>query len=199
VELPEAISKYLLVVGTIEPRKNQELVIDAFDVLARRHPDLGLIVVGKQGWLVDELVARMTNHPEFGSRLVWLEGIDDAQLAWLYQHAFLTVTPSRYEGLGVPLMEALHHGSAAVSSNGGALPEAGGTNVTYFDPDDVDTLCVLTERHLLDPTFHERAVAQAKAWEAPRWADAAAAVGDALRTLARRTPPLVPGGSGGRR
>jgi len=199
VHLPDDIARYLLVVGTVEPRKNQQLVLDAFDVLSRRHPDLGVVFVGKQGWLVDDLVDRMRSHPEFGHRLQWLEGIDDAQLAWLYQHAFLAVAPSKYEGLGVPVMEALHHGCATLSSDGGALPEAGGDRVTYFSPKDADALCVLVERHLLDPEYHQAAVDRAAGWTAPTWEAAAQAVGDALRTLGGSTPPLVPGGSGGHR
>lgn len=196
VELPAEVGRFLLVVGTVEPRKNQELVLDLFDVLSRRHPDLGVVLVGKEGWLVDDLVDRIRSHPQFGTRLLWLEGIDDAQLAWLYRQAFLAVAPSRYEGLGMPVMEALHHGCATVASTGGALPEAGGDAATYVDPDDVDGLCVVVERHLLDPDFHAAAVARATAWTAPTWDGAAVAVGDALRDLARRTPPLVPGGSG---
>jgi len=199
VELPDEVGRYLLVVGTLEPRKNQQVVLDAFDVLSRRHPDLGVVLVGKQGWLVDDLVDRVRAHPEFGRRLLWLEGIDDAELAWLYQQAFLAVAPSKYEGLGVPVMEALHHGCATLSSDGGALPEAGGERVTYFSPDDVDALCVLVERHLLDPGYHQAAVDRAAGWTAPTWAATAQAVGDALRTLGGRTPPLVPGGSGGHR
>ena len=199
VDLPDEVGRYLLVVGTLEPRKNQQVVLDAFDVLSRRHPDLGVVLVGKQGWLVDDLVDRVRAHPEFGRRLLWLEGIDDAELAWLYQQAFLAVAPSKYEGLGVPVMEALHHGCATLSSDGGALPEAGGERVTYFSPDDVDALCVLVERHLLDPGYHQAAVDRAAGWTAPTWAATAQAVGDALRTLGGRTPPLVPGGSGGHR
>jgi hypothetical protein len=96
-------------------------------------------------------------------------------------------------------MEALHHGCATLSSDGGALPEAGGDQVTYFSPTDADALCVLVERHLLDPEFHQAAVNRAAGWTAPTWEAAAEAVGDALRALGGRTPPLVPGGSGGHR
>jgi glycosyltransferase involved in cell wall biosynthesis len=107
VDLPAAIGRYLLVVGTLEPRKNQELVLDAFDQLRHRHDDLGLVLVGRQGWMVEDLVERIREHPEFGQRLFWPDAVTDGQLAWLYQHAFLTLAPSRYEGLGVPVMEAL--------------------------------------------------------------------------------------------
>jgi len=190
LELPPQMGRFLLVVGTLEPRKNQELVISAFDRLRRRHDDLGLVLVGRRGWLVDDLAERIRAHPEFGRRLLWPERVDDAQLAWLYRHAFCTVAPSRYEGLGVPVMEALHHGCATISSSGGALPEAGAGLVEVIDPDDVDGLCVLVEQHLLDPAHHERSRARAATYEAPSWSDATAAIAAALSDLA--SSPLQP-------
>ena len=190
VALPPEAGRFLLVVGTLEPRKNQRLAIEAFDRLARRHPDLALVLVGKEGWLTEELVESIREHPLFGRRLLWLEGIDDAELAWLYQHAFLAVAPSRYEGLGVPVMEALAHGCPTISSTGGALVEAGDGRVEEIDPDDADGLTVLVERHLVDPVFHQAAVDRAAGYRAPTWEDTAVAVGDALRALGRTAPPL---------
>ena len=192
VQLPPGVDRYLLVVGTIEPRKNQRLVLDAFDRLSRRHPDLGLVLVGKEGRMAERIVSDLRSHPLFGRRLRWLEGVDDAQLAWLYQHAFLVVAPSRYEGLGVPVMEALHHGCATVSSTGGALAEAGDGRVEEIDPDDLDGLTVIIERHLLDPVHHRAARDLAAGYQAPTWADTARAVGDALRTLGATPPPISP-------
>jgi glycosyltransferase involved in cell wall biosynthesis len=192
VDLPAEIGRYLLVVGTLEPRKNQRLVIEAFDRLARRHPDLGLVLVGKEGWLVQDLVDDVRGHPLAGRRLLWLEGVDDARLAWLYQHAFLAVAPSRYEGLGVPVMEALHHGCATVSSTGGALVEAGDGRVEEIDPDDVDGLTVVIEQHLLDPQHHAAAVERTAGYRAPTWDDTAVAVADELRALGATPPPIAP-------
>ena len=159
---PRRWGRFVLVVGTIEPRKNQRLVLNAFDRLSRRHEDLALVLVGKEGWLTEALVADIRAHPEFGRRLLWLEGIDDAELAWLYRNAFLAVTPSRYEGLGVPVMEALHHGCPDdPAPTGGALTEAGDGRVEEIDPDDVDGLTVLLERHLMAPVHHRAAVHRA--------------------------------------
>jgi glycosyltransferase involved in cell wall biosynthesis len=184
------VGRFVLVVGTIEPRKNQRLVLEAFDRLSRRHQDLALVLVGKEGWLTEDLVADIRAHPEFGRRLLWLEGIDDAELAWLYRNAFLAVTPSRYEGLGVPVMEALHHGCPTIASTGGALTEAGDGRVEEIDPDDVDGLTVLLERHLMDPVHHRAAVDRAAGYVAPTWEATASAVADALRELGREPPPL---------
>ena len=73
----------------------------------------------------------------------------------------MAVAPSIYEGLGVPVMEALHHGCPTISSTGGALPEAGGGLSELFDPHDVDALVALLRRHLTDPAHHAAARAAA--------------------------------------
>lgn len=189
--LPPQVGRYLLVVGTLEPRKNQQLVIDAFDRLRYRHPDLGLILVGRQGWMTEELAERIREHPEFGRRLLWPDAVDDGQLAWLYRNAFLTVAPSRYEGLGVPVMEALHHGCATISSTGGALPEAGDGRVETIDPDDVDGLVVAIERHLLDEDHHEALEKLAAEYVPPSWSDTTRAVAAALERFTEMPPPVV--------
>ncbi len=183
VELPDGLDRYLLVVGTLEPRKNQRIVLDAFDRLRSAHPDLGLIIVGKEGWLVDDLVKRIRRHPELDRRLLWLGGIDDAQLAWLYANAFLSITPSRYEGLGVPVMESLDRGCATLSSTGGALPEAARGSAELFDPDDLDTLTTLIARHLDDPEHHRSAVLRAEAHTSPTWTMTAHAVAAQIHQL----------------
>lgn len=179
------LGRFVLVVGTLEPRKNQQVVLDAFERLQSDHPDLALVLVGKEGWLVDQLVQRLRHHPLRGERVLWLGGVDDAQLAWLYDHAFVAVAPSIYEGLGVPVMEALHHGCPTISSTGGAQPEAGGGLSELFDPLDVDELVALLRRHLDDPGHHAAARAAAVAHRGPTWADTAAAVAASVRDLAQ--------------
>lgn len=191
VHLPAEMGRYLLVVGTLEPRKNQKLVVEAFDQLRRRHDDLGLVLVGRQGWMVDELAESIREHPEFGHRLLWPDAVTDAQLAWLYEHAFLTIAPSYYEGLGVPVMEALSHGSPTMASTGGALPEAGGDHAEQIDPNDLDALAVAVERHLIDEAHHQQLVDAARSFQMPLWKSTARAVGDALARLADQPPPLA--------
>lgn len=189
VTLDPAIGRYLLVVGTVEPRKNHQLVLDAWDRLRRDHPDLGLVLVGKEGWMVDELVARIRSHEEFGRRLQWLGGITDSELLWLYQNAFLTIAPSRYEGLGVPVIEALVNGCPAIVSTGGALPEAGAGHTELVDPDDVAGLHDLIRLHLDDPAHHEAMVDAARSFVPPTWDDTAAAVARAIRHTVGATDP----------
>ena len=119
--------------------------------------------------MVDELVARIRAHDEFGRRLQWLGGIDDGELTWLYQNAFLSVTPSLYEGLGVPVIEALSHGCPTLSSTGGALPEAGTGFSELFDPDDRESLTAMVARHLDDDDYHSDQVELAFEYSPPTW------------------------------
>jgi glycosyltransferase involved in cell wall biosynthesis len=181
----QGLGRYLLVVGTLEPRKNQQIVLDAFERLAPEHPDLGLVLVGKEGWLVDSLVQRLRHHPMREDRVRWLGGVDDEQLGWLYDHAFLTIAPSVYEGLGVPVLEAMHHGCATLASSGGAQPEAAAGVAELFEPDDLDGLVALVRRHLDDPEHHDAARAAAAAHRAPSWADTATVVAASIRELAQ--------------
>ena len=71
--------RFMLGVGTVEPRKNHGLLLDAFDRLEA--PDAGLVIVGRQGWMAEELIARLKAHPAYGKRLFWHEGLEDAGLA----------------------------------------------------------------------------------------------------------------------
>ncbi len=189
VDEPEPVEElvdgrlYVLVVGTLEPRKNQGVVLDAMERLWDQGSELDLVLVGKEGWLVDRLVQRLRRHPRRGGQLHWLGGVDDRQLAWLYDNAFVTVAPSIYEGLGVPVLEALGHGCATISSNGGAQPEAAGDAAEFFEPTDVAALTGLLRLHLEDPGHHERQRAAAAEFTMPTWAQTTDAVVAALTDL----------------
>ena len=148
--LPEPLlnNKYILCVGTIEPRKNHQLLLDAFEHFSHKLPDVILVLVGRSGWHADELINRIKNNEWYQKRVFWLDRINDELLGEIYKHAFLTVIPSLYEGFGLPVIEALQHGCVTLSSNKGALTEAGGEYADYFDPDDLEALTSLLDAHL---------------------------------------------------
>ncbi len=163
-------------VGTVEPRKNQALALDVFDAVADAHPDLGLVLVGKRGWKVEDLIERIERHPQAGRRLLWLQEVDDDRLGELYRGAFLSLTPARYEGLGMTVTEAMQFGTPVIASTAGALPEAGGDAAEYAGPDDVAAWVGLIERHLTDVDHHRAAVARARDHRPPTWDSSADAV-----------------------
>lgn len=114
--------RYLLALGTIEPRKDIPSLIGAFDLLAAADPDLRLVLAGPDGWgseAVTETIGR-SPHRSRVLRTGWLEGTDrDALLAG----AAVFVYPSAYEGFGLPPLEAIAHGTPVVATRVGALPE----------------------------------------------------------------------------
>ena len=174
---------YLLCVGTLEPRKNQALLLDAFDALGDEIADLTLVVVGRAGWLVDDLVRRIQEHPLFGDRLFWLQGIQDAVLKRLYRRAGVMVYPSLYEGYGLPVVEALAAGTITLCSNRGALPEAASGFAELFDPTSAGDLVARLRRHFTDEAARERQRQAIAGFEPPRWESTVATVVDAVRDV----------------
>jgi len=184
-ELPPGLDgeRYLLTVGTLEPRKNQGAVIEAFDRVQADHPDLHLVVVGREGWRVEETAAKLRERDANDPRVHWLQSATDSELEALYRDAFLVVAPSFSEGFGLPVAEALARGRVVLSSNGGALREAGGDAAEYFDPESPAELEALLRRHLTDDAHHQARSAVAAAVEPRRWSQVAADLAEFLDAL----------------
>lgn len=161
----------MLMVGTVEPRKNHRLALQLFDRLASRHPDLRLVVIGRAGWRNDEVVDQLLGHPELGHRLLWLQSCDDVALEDWYRRATLVLVPSLTEGYGLPVIEALAHGVPVIASSGGALPEAGSGLVEHLDPTDVDAWVAAVERYLGDGGLLQRRREQVRSFEPVTWAE----------------------------
>ena len=138
---------FILSVGTIEPRKNHQLLLEAY----RKDADgilPTLCIAGRVGWLVGDLLSELKNHP----RIMLLTNTTDSQLAWLYQNCAYTVFPSLYEGWGLPVAESLAWGCPTLASNAASLPEVGGDLADYFDPTDSDQLLDLMKKYLDEKT-----------------------------------------------
>ena len=122
----------LLAVGTLEPRKQYGQVLAAFELLWARGVEANIVMVGKQGWMVDELAARLRAHPEAGKRLFWLEGISDEYLEQVYAASTCLVAPSMGEGFGLPLIEAAQHKLPIIARDLPVFREVGGECAYYF-------------------------------------------------------------------
>lgn len=132
-------SCFVLVVGTIEPRKNYGRLITALHDLRRDMPDLHLVVVGSKGWLYEPLFAQIEELGA-GDWVIFPGFIPDADLPAVYAASTLTVMASIYEGFGLPILEALACGAGVASSSAASLPELGGDAVAYFDPLNTDDI-----------------------------------------------------------
>jgi O-antigen biosynthesis alpha-1,3-mannosyltransferase len=141
--LPEALhdKPFLLYVGTLEPRKNLRGLLEAFALMEKQIPHQLALVCPPPvtGW-TDKLLGRFHELEEtarnLGSRLLWLEQLDDAQLVELYRRADLFVLPSYYEGFGLPMLEALACGTKVAAARSSSLPEVGGPLPYWFNPKD---------------------------------------------------------------
>ncbi|MAE71809.1 MAG: glycosyl transferase family 1 [Gemmatimonadetes bacterium] len=129
---------YALCVGTIEPRKNHDVLLDAFRLFARRNSHT-LVLVGGFGWMCDGLRDRLAHGRERG-RVRHMENLDDRFLPPLYREAQWSIYPSLYEGFGLPVLESMACGTPAITTRRGALEEVGGDAVRYVDPEDPEEM-----------------------------------------------------------
>lgn len=130
---------FLLCVGTIEARKNHTLLYYAYKLAHTQGTELPkIVIVGRKGWLADNIYEIIKLDPEIKDKFVVLEGIADEELSWLYDNALLTVYPSFYEGWGLPIAESIAHGTPCICSNTSSMPEIAGELITYFSPYSAD-------------------------------------------------------------
>ena len=128
--LPE---RYIVSVGTVEERKNVLLAVKAMRLLPA---DVSLVVVGKPTAYCEK-VKRYVAQNGLSGRVMFLHNVPADDLPAIYQMAEACVCPSRYEGFGLPVIEAIQSGLPVVACTGSCLEEAGGNATLYVDPDDV--------------------------------------------------------------
>ena len=168
--LPE---RYVLYVGTIEPRKNLTTLLEAFSATYNRQSAIGnwqLVIGGKKGWLYESFFARLR---ELGleDEVVLPGYIADEDLPAVYSAASVFVFPSLYEGFGLPPLEAMACGTPVVCSNASSLPEVCGEAALLVSPTDVPALVQAMVRGLSDEplraTLRARGLVQAAkfSWE----------------------------------
>ena len=142
--------RYVLAVGTVEPRKDMPGLVAAFDAVAGRDPDVRLVIAGPDGWGVEAL-ERAVAAARHADRVVRLGWVDDDARAGLLRGATVVAYPSVYEGFGLVPLEAMAAGVPVVSTRTGAIPEVVGDAAELVPPGDVDALAAALTRVLDDP------------------------------------------------
>lgn len=122
-----------LMVSTIEPRKNHDYLLDAFELAWAAGSKARLCIAGRIGWKCDALLTRVREHPELNQRLFMFNDLSDTSLEHAYSHASALVFPSYVEGFGLPLVEAMQRGLPAMGSDIPVFREIGGEFMAYFD------------------------------------------------------------------
>ncbi len=131
---------YILFVGTLEPRKNVQTLIKAFDELKKKH-DLPhqLVLIGRAGWLYEDIF-KTIKQSRNKNDIKCLGYVEDKDLPILMNGAKVFVYPSFYEGFGLPILEAMQCGTPVITSNTSSMPEVGGDACLYIEPEDVTGL-----------------------------------------------------------
>ena len=150
---------YVLVVGTIEIRKNHRLLLRVWEALLAKHGTAVPMMVwaGKWGWsadnLKDEIYGATAKDPRLRKKLTILGPVSDWELHFLYGSCLFTLYPSLYEGWGLPVAESVAHGKYCVASNASSIPEIVGDLIDYHAPNDFDMCYRSVERALFDVEY----------------------------------------------
>jgi glycosyltransferase involved in cell wall biosynthesis len=154
----EQLNKHpsFLMVGTLEPRKGHLQVLDAFDKLWLSGQQINLVIVGKIGWKSDALIDRLTGHPDYGVRLLWLDGISDEYLEEIYASCSCLIAASYGEGFGLPLIEAAQHNIPVIARDIPVFREVAGECAKYFGNKKPDSLQMTISKWLSEQKTQKR-------------------------------------------
>lgn len=163
--------RFVLHVGTLEPRKNLGRLLEALHGLRAADPDLKLVLVGGKGWLYEEIFAAI-ERLRLADSVVFPGYVAEADLPVVYNLAKVLAYPTLYEGFGLPPLEAMACGTPVVCSNASSVPEVAGDAALLIDPLDTSALAATLQRVLSDEALRAdlrwRGLAQARlfSWEA---------------------------------
>ncbi|MBR1592678.1 MAG: glycosyltransferase family 4 protein [Ruminococcus sp.] len=183
--------RYILMVGTVEPRKNHSLVIDALEN-GLSEKGISVIFAGRIGWNVEKLEKRIKSHPLFGKNLFFIEKPSDATVDMLYKNAFAVAFPTFNEGFGLPVIEAFQRGTPVIASDIGVLHEVAGDMAEYFDPTDKDDFIRCVSRLADDENAYNLLKGKIKKYVPFTWNQAAEAMENAVMSVSEKQKS-VPG------
>ena len=141
--------KYILFVGTIEPRKNIKGLIHAYAVLKNKGYEHKLVIVGKRGWHYSDIFEAV-RRLKLNSDVIFTDYVLGQDLPFIYNGASIFVYPSFYEGFGIPVLEAMSCGIPVVTSNVSSLPEITGEATLLINPMDIEDISISIDKILRD-------------------------------------------------
>ena len=130
--------KYWLSIGTIEPRKNQRRLVEAYvRYLALGGEPMPLVLAGGKGWLMDDFEKHL-NESGVAANIVMTGNVSDEELIWLYRNCYANLYPSLFEGFGLPVLEGMQFGAPTLASQSTSVPEVAGKAAILLDPKDIE-------------------------------------------------------------
>ncbi len=125
---------FILFVSTLEPRKGIDTLLEAIAVVVQHHPTVKLVITGKRGWYTDRLF-KQVSRLGLSAHVIFTDYVPDDDLPALYRCATALAFPSRYEGFGLTVLEAMACGTPVICSNSSSLPEVAGEAALLLPPD----------------------------------------------------------------
>ena len=143
---------FILSVGHLEPRKNYDRLISAFQKIKKDLvPETKLVIIGKKGHSYENTLRTIQSDQD----IIYLNFVSQELLNWLYEHSSLFVFPSFYEGFGFPPLEAGIHGCISAVANISSIPEVCGDAALYFNPYDIDNIAETIKIGMTNHTIRE--------------------------------------------
>lgn len=152
--------KYLLYTGAIQPRKNLEVFIEAFNKLKiGQYADLALVLAGEKAWLSENIIKKAQTS-QFFADIIMPGKLSFGDLGHLCQGAAMFVFPSLYEGFGIPVLEAMAAKAPVICARNSSLPEVGGDAALYFNSGDAEDLAQKINSVLADENLRTAMIAK---------------------------------------
>ncbi len=159
---------YILMVGTIEPRKNHKLLLQAYDE-GLKQAGYHIIMAGYMGWHMEELQQKLQEHPDYGRGIYHFDGLQDDCINYLYQHARFLAFCSYTEGFGLPLLESVQRGTPVIAADIPVSREVAGEYCDWFRQDDPQDMCRIV-REFEDEEKYKRRKESLKECQPVSWA-----------------------------
>ncbi|MCI8316861.1 MAG: glycosyltransferase family 4 protein [Lachnospiraceae bacterium] len=175
---------YILYMGTLEPRKNIVILIEAYYLMTQKKTNIPkLIIAGKRGWMYEQLFQKTLEY-KLEDQIIFTGYIENDDCPVLMSGAELFVFPSLYEGFGIPPLEAMACGTPVIVSNADALLEAVGENAIYFCPMNAEELCKKINYLLENQDLREKLSFSGRKWaEKHSWKKAGEKLTAVLETV----------------
>jgi glycosyltransferase involved in cell wall biosynthesis len=174
--------KYFLYAGAIQPRKNLENLLKAYTLFREKHPEtVKLVLTGRKAWNFESVIQTYRDMP-FREDVIFTGYVNDSELNRLYQASIALCYVSRFEGFGLPLLEAMHAETALITCNTSSLPEVAGDAALYVHPDHPEEMADAMQILLTDETKRDALIAAGRIQRNRfSWDQTAAACVEAIR------------------
>lgn len=159
---------YILMVGTIEPRKNHKLLLKAYEA-GLKEMGYNIVMAGYMGWNMESFEEELKNHPDYGKRIFHFDGLNDAGISWLYQNARFLAFCSYVEGFGLPLIEAVVRGVPVIAADIPVSREVAGDFCAWFEQDNAEMLCEKVREYAENQEAYERWKESLSAYRGAGW------------------------------